>query len=318
MNKTHEQYLEDLWNKNKYYREGKFKVVGQYECDYCRIDVVDHLNVIMQPMAGALLKDSVPTIRVAKDKTEYFVAQSKLVHGNLYSYDKADWNTDHAKICIICPIHGDFWPTANSHKCGIGCPSCGKIRCATSQTLKFSDFVSRSIEIHGDGYEYFEDEFTKCANKTKIRCIKHDHTFYQTPNGHLCGSRCALCARESSTQKQRDNNAEPWTHHGWVEKAQRSKYFDSYKVYIIKCWNKDEVFYKIGRSFNKIDRRFRGVHMPYNYELIKCIEHEDGLEICRIEHELLRLNKEHKYTPQIKFGGGNECFSSLNIDLQIK
>lgn len=66
--KAHSKFLDDLFIKNKYYREGKFKVVGQYECDYCKIDVVDHLNVIMQPKAGALLKDTIPTIRVAKNK----------------------------------------------------------------------------------------------------------------------------------------------------------------------------------------------------------------------------------------------------------
>lgn len=316
MNKTHEQYLEDLYNRNKYYREEKFKVVGKYECDSCRIDVVDHLNVIMKPMAGALLKDSMPTIRVVDNKTEYFIAQSKLIHGDFYSYSGANWVSDTDKVLITCPIHGDFPQTPNSHKSGFGCPYCGKIKCATSQTLKFSDFINRAREIHGDKYEYFEDEFSKCANKTKIRCIKHDHFFYPTPNNHLGGGGCSLCGRESSTQKQRDNNAEPWTHHGWVEKSLKSNYFDSYKVYVIRCWNDDETFYKIGRTFTKLKRRFKSTLMPYNYEVIKCIEHEDGLEICRIEHEFLRLNKEYKYTPKIKFGGGNECFHSLNIDLQ--
>lgn len=309
--KTHEQFLKDLWNRNKSYREGKFKVVGHYKCDSCKIDVVDHLNIIIQLTAGSLLRGSVPTIRAAKNKTEYFIAQSRLIHGDFYSYSKVDWVSDTDKVTITCPIHGDFLQTPNSHKSGLGCPYCGRSSAREKQTLKFSDFVNRSKEIHGDKYEYFEDEFTNTANKTKIRCVKHNNTFYQKPNKHLAGQGCSLCGRESITQKQRDNNLEPWTHHGWVKKAQRSKHFDSFKVYVIKCWNEDETFYKIGRSFNKIKKRFKGLLMPYNYEVIKYIEHEDGLEICRIEHELLRLNKANKYVPKIKFGGGNECFYRL-------
>jgi hypothetical protein len=309
--KTHEQFLEDLWVRNKYYREGKFKVVGRYECDICKIDVVDHLNVIMQPTAGSLLRDSAPTIRSAKNKTEYFIAQSRLIHGNFYFYSEVDWISDTDKVIITCPIHGNFEQTPNSHKNGSGCYHCGRVKTIKKQTQKFSEFLLKAKEIHGDKYEYFEEEFTNTSYKTKIRCIKHDHTFYQTPNNHLSGQRCKLCGVESLTQKQRDNNVEPWTHHGWVEKAQRSKYFDSFKVYVIKCWNEEESFYKIGRSFNKIKQRFRSISMPYNYKVIKCIEHEDGLEVCRIEHELLRLNKAHKYTPKIKFGGGNECFSKI-------
>ncbi len=308
--KTHEQFLEDLWCKNKYYRDGKFKVVGHYKCDSCKIDVVDHLNVIMQPMAGALLRNSVPTIRIAKNKTEYFIAQSRLIHGDFYSYSKVDWVSDTVKVIITCPIHGDFEQVPNSHKSGTGCYYCGRVKTISKQTQKFTDFLNKAREVHGDKYEYFEDEFTNSSNKTKIKCIKHDHIFHQTPNNHLAGQNCSLCGRETLTQKQRDINIEPWTHHGWVEKAKRSKYFDSFKVYVIRCWNEDETFYKIGRSFNKIKQRFKSIAMPYDYEVIKCIEHEDGLEICRIEHESLRLNKANKYVPKIKFGGGNECFSN--------
>ena len=37
-------------------------------------------------------------------------------------------------VCIICPIHGEFWQTPNNHLFGAGCPTCpqsnpeGKIR----------------------------------------------------------------------------------------------------------------------------------------------------------------------------------------------
>lgn len=44
--KTHEQFLKDLWNRNKSYREGKFKVVGHTD-DYFIIGSETHTTDIV-------------------------------------------------------------------------------------------------------------------------------------------------------------------------------------------------------------------------------------------------------------------------------
>ena len=33
------------------------------------------------------------------------------IHGNKYDYSKVKYKNNSVKVCIICPIHGDFWQT---------------------------------------------------------------------------------------------------------------------------------------------------------------------------------------------------------------
>jgi hypothetical protein len=53
-----------------------------------------------------------------------FVEKAKEVHGDKYDYSKVVYKNYSTKVCIICPIHGDFWQTPNNHLFGSGCPSC--------------------------------------------------------------------------------------------------------------------------------------------------------------------------------------------------
>ena len=42
----------------------------------------------------------------------------------------------------------------------------------------------------------------------------------------------------------------------WTNAAINSKSFESFKVYIIRCYNDNEEFIKIGRTFSKLKKRF--------------------------------------------------------------
>ena len=56
---------------------------------------------------------------------EKFLKKAKEIFGNFYNYDRVDYIDASTKICIICPIHGEFWQTPNSHLNKTGCPICG-------------------------------------------------------------------------------------------------------------------------------------------------------------------------------------------------
>lgn len=45
-------------------------------------------------------------------------------HGDFYDYDFTDYIDSDTKMRMICPVHGEFWQKASSHKSGVGCPSC--------------------------------------------------------------------------------------------------------------------------------------------------------------------------------------------------
>lgn len=95
----------------------------------------------------------------------------------------------------------------------------------------------------------------------------------------------------------------------WIDAAEKSNNFDSYKVYVVKVSNKKETFYKIGKTFTTTKQRLKS--FPYRYEIIE--EYEGNpFRISRLEKKLHRLSKEYKYTPLKQFAGSTECFSQIN------
>lgn len=57
--------------------------------------------------------------------TQEFIARARKIHGDKYDYSKVDYINANTKVCIICPIHGEFWQTPSKHLNGRGCNECG-------------------------------------------------------------------------------------------------------------------------------------------------------------------------------------------------
>lgn len=133
----------------------------------------------------------------------------------------------------------------------------------------------------------------------------------QVANTHLTGRGCPQCGREFVTNNNKYNPS-GWSTKNWENKAKTSKNFDSFKVYIIKCWNENELFYKVGRTFKTVRQRFKDAKsMPYNYEIIDELVFDNAIDCWNKESELKRLNNENKYLPLIHFNGENECFKQI-------
>ena len=65
--------------------------------------------------------------------TDYFIAKANEIHKNKYDYSKVEYKNAKEKVCIICPEHGEFWQTPNSHLNGSECPKCA--------TMKYTDLA---------------------------------------------------------------------------------------------------------------------------------------------------------------------------------
>lgn len=57
-------------------------------------------------------------------RLEDFIIRANLKHNNFYDYSLVKYKTTKSKICIICPEHGKFFQTADSHLSGCGCRKC--------------------------------------------------------------------------------------------------------------------------------------------------------------------------------------------------
>lgn len=123
---------------------------------------------------------------------EQFIAKAKAVHADKYDYSKVDYVNNRTKVCIICPIHGEFWQTPNTHLRGSGCK-----KCAGYFVFCTEDFILEAKKIHGDKYDYSKSVFINAKSKIKIKCPIHG-IFYQKSDVHInqkCG--CPQCANES-------------------------------------------------------------------------------------------------------------------------
>lgn len=73
--------------------------------------------------------------RKIEGKKKTVITDFRKVHGDRYDYSKVEYVKSLQKVTIICPDHGEFEQTPNSHLSGSGCPQCGKEK-ALQNSLK--------------------------------------------------------------------------------------------------------------------------------------------------------------------------------------
>lgn len=244
---------------------------------------------------------------VKKLTTEIFINKAKTIHENKYDYSLVDYKNAKIKVKIICKIHGEFEQLPSGHLTGYGCYKCSGGGGIVSNT---NDFIEKANKIHNFKFDYSLTKYINAKEKIKIICKEHG-VFEQTPNSHLISKICCSKCEFKDISKRLLDNPTGWNYTNWEKAGNNSKHFDSFKVYIIKCWNEEEEFYKVGKTFKTVKERFHNkIEMPYNYKVIKEIK---GLarEISELENKLKNINKLYKYIPKIIFEGKHECYKKL-------
>ena len=127
--------------------------------------------------------------------TEIFIERANKIHGNKFDYSKVNYVNSKTKVCIICPIHGEFWQKPYSHLNGRGCNLCSK------PVHDTESFIRESKKIYGNKYDYSKVQYVDAKTKVCIICPKHGE-FWVTPNNHLRGRGCYNCGREVCAKKQ--------------------------------------------------------------------------------------------------------------------
>ena len=92
--------------------------------------------------------------RLQRKPVEMFVEEATKIHGGLYEYHKVEYVNGKTKVCIVCPIHGDFWQTPTNHLKGKGCPYC------SGNAKKWNE---ETCELEARKYEYVFDFSTKAS-----------------------------------------------------------------------------------------------------------------------------------------------------------
>ena len=137
--------------------------------------------------------------------TEEFIKRAREIHGNKYDYSKVEYKNSTTKVCIICPIHGEFWiyplHHINKGRNQRGCPKCGDIKRRQNTRKNTKWFVEKAKELYGDKYDYSKANYIHSMSGICITCLIHGD-FWTTPNRFLNGHGCPKCVGLNKTTEE--------------------------------------------------------------------------------------------------------------------
>lgn len=139
-----------------------------------------------------------------------FIEKSNKIHNNKYDYSKVKYVNEVTKVCITCPIHGDFWQRPHNHLNGQGCPECGKKYAKEWRKGNFENFIKSSVERFGEIYVFpnIKDEYENSHSTITIKCKKCGNTFSKIACDHLTSPNggCQHCYFTKSKPEEEIGN----------------------------------------------------------------------------------------------------------------
>lgn len=306
--KTNEQFIEDLFINNMYFRNGEFYIWNEYISARSPLLLITEFG-LCKSTGNALLNGNNPcTVNSAVDKLDFITQELEKVNVN--------FTRGHFKI--VGEYNGARQPIQVETKYGkcsliYGSLKLGSKPCLLSAVDKTAYWINYARDKNTNFHNYtFEKVDIVDSKKQIIITCKTHGDFKIRPNNFTSKNQgCPDCIDRKEISK--DNGA--WSIKQWIEKAQKSKNFESFKVYIIKCWNEDESFFKIGRTFTTVKKRFSSkTALPYKYEIIREIINDDAHYIGELETNLKNINSMYRYKPEIHFNGMWECFSKVQYE----
>ena len=133
--------------------------------------------------------------------TEEFIRKAKVIHNNKYDYSKVEYIVNNEYVTIICPEHGEFTQTPNSHLNGSGCPKCGNRKISESKVLSQETFITKCEIIHNKKYDYSKVKYDGYKSQITIICPTHGE-FKQLASDHINGHGCPICGIEMSKKNK--------------------------------------------------------------------------------------------------------------------
>lgn len=129
-----------------------------------------------------------------RSNIEEFIIKANLVHGDDYNYDLCNYINKITPIKIKCNTCGEFFKqTPDVHLSGHGCPPCGILKRTISIKSNINEFREKAKIVHGDKFIILDQSYKNNTTEIEIVCKIHG-AFKQTPEHHLSGHGCPICA----------------------------------------------------------------------------------------------------------------------------
>jgi len=200
--------------------------------------------------------------------------------------------------CTICDHEwGVSWDNFKKR----GCPNCSNSMPHTEES------VFEKLESYGKPIKFSNVSVVNGRWRVDCECLTDDtHAKWNTSIDVISRSGCPECGKIRSGGKG-----------GYSKKSAEDFKEDWIKidalVYVIKAFDDNESFFKIGLTTTSVETRFQGKReLPYQYEILHVIKTNLYDAVIK-ETELHNSNKNHSYRPLKKFYGYTECFSKIDI-----
>lgn len=207
----------NLNNKQKEYDysliKDKFSYNEEIKCICHSKDLINREHGIFKTTFGHLLRgDGCPKCSGKYMDKELFIYESKLIHGNDYSYDESVFLGKKKKLNIYCKKHKIYFPqTPEKHLSGHGCPICRHEKAALHRMKTLDEFIVQSKLLHNGKYDTSKAVYRGRNEKLILICHKKDGNgkehgeFEITPANHLHKTNpqgCPICGRISASLKR--------------------------------------------------------------------------------------------------------------------
>lgn len=305
---THENFIKKLIEVNNHFRDDKFVLLGRY------INSRDCISIgtkygLCRMSVNRLLRGADPTtISSAIDKHDYFLKE-------LYAKNRFYRNGD---FDVVSKYINDESEIVSKNKYGLCSTSARNLKQGSSPTImsaidKTTYWLNYAKEknMNFSNYTFENTIFVNSIEKLTITCGIHGDFRIKAGNFTSKNQGCSKCSKLNRVYITNST----WTNTGWDKASKKSEYFDSFKVYIIRCWNENEEFYKIGKTYRSILDRFKSeIDMPYEWYTVDLYICDSSVDATDLESALKSENKKFSYKPLINFGGHTECFTSINTE----
>lgn len=253
-------------------------------------------GIFEQQPSNHLNGNKCPTCVGRRNTTKSTIERLINARGKRYDYSKVVYTRSDDKIKIICHLHGEFEQNIWQHIHGANCQKCSMIEKTERQKHDFNELVNEFNNTHNFAYDYSNSVYINIDKPIEITCKKHGK-FMQAPYHHRkVGAGCPKCTK-----------ATPYSRSKYIRVCDR--YGGKSSLYIIKLFNDDECFYKVGITVKTVKQRFNRI--PYKIEELKIIV-GDGGYIFDLETQLHKILSNYHYKPKNNFGGSKlECFSKI-------
>lgn len=89
----------------------------------------------------------------------------------------------------------------------------------------------------------------------------------------------------------------------------------TYNLYLIRVYNDEETFYKIGSTVHRYCRFYEIMKAGYQVDIVYMIMGLDFYKCYEMEAALQLYFSYLSYETNVKFGGHTECFLDIDIDI---